>query len=157
MADLTVQCRDEMGDGEWLMEYKVAIDDDSPTVRELIVRRVEQETSEHNAELDRGRQFRGLVTAAPSVTSELNGWHGRKREGKPVDAEVMTQIALDAYERGDLVLLIDGSQAGEIDSEVALSDASVVLFRKLVPLVVEQTNPGRRRTKYEQFEVEQQG
>ncbi|MBA3746608.1 MAG: hypothetical protein H0W96_03835 [Solirubrobacterales bacterium] len=149
MAGLTVQCRDEMGDGEWLMETKLAIESQSPTVEELIRTRVQTETAQHNAELDRGRQFRGLVTAAPSVTSELNGWHGRKREGKPVDADVMLQIALAAYEQGDLVVLLDGEQAGELDSEVALTDGGLVLFRKRVPLVVPQRNPGRKRTKYE--------
>ena len=152
MADLTVQCRDELVD-EWLGELKLQVLDDSPTVRELICRRVEQETTRHNAELDRGRQFWGLVTAAPSVTSELNGWDGRRRVGKPVDTEVMTKIALDAYERGDLVVLIDDAKAGELDSQVTLADGSFVLFRKLVPLVVKQTNPGRKRTKYE---IEQQ-
>jgi len=156
MADLTVQCRDEMGDGEWLGEYKLTLHDASPSVRELIVQRVGQETGQHNAELDRGRQFRGLVTAAPSVTSELNGWDGRRRVGKAVEPEIMQTIAIEAYESGDLVLLIDGEQAGELDSTVALSDGSVVLFRKLAVLVVKQTDPGRRRTKYEKFEVEQQ-
>ncbi len=149
MAGLTVQCRDEMGDGEWLMEVKLPVATASPTVRELIRTRVQTETEQHNAELDRGRQFRGLVTAAPSVTSELNGWHGRKREGKPVDPDVMIAIAHDAYERGDLVLLVDDTQAGELDSEVALSEDSVVLFRKNVPLVVPQLNPGRKRHRHE--------
>lgn len=149
MAAVTVQCRDEMGDGEWLMELKLTLEDPSPTVRELLRARVQTEADQHNAELDRGRQFRGLITAAPSVTSELNGWQQRRREGKPVDAEVMIEIAHDAYERGDLVLLVDDRQAGEIDSQLALSEGSVVLFRKLLPLVVKQTNPGRKRSKYE--------
>jgi hypothetical protein len=149
MAHLTVRCRDEMGDGEWLMEYQLQVEDESPTVRELIVARIEVEAAEHNSELDRGRQFRGLVTAAPQVTSELNGWHGRKREGRPVDAEVMIGIAVGAYERGDLALLVDGEQTGEIDSRVALADGCAVLFRKVVPLVVKQTNPGRKRSKHE--------
>jgi len=149
MAGLTVQCRDEMGDGEWLMEMKLGVESQSPTVRELIRTRVQTETGQHNAELDRGRQFRGLVTAAPSVTSELNGWQGRKREGKPVETEVMVDIALAAYERGDLVLLVDDQQAGELDAEVALAEGAVVLFRKMVPLVVPQLNKGRKRSKYE--------
>ena len=148
MADLTVQCRDELVD-EWLGELKLQLPRDSPTVRELIVQRVEQETSRHNAELDRGRQFWGLVTAAPSVTSELNGWQGRKREGKPVEAEIMFDIAVGAYERGDLVLLVDDQPAGELDADVVLADGSVVLFRKMVPLVVPQLDKGRRRSKYE--------
>lgn len=145
MAGPKVKCRDEMGDGEWLMELPLPLEDERTTVRDFISTRVEYETSQHNAELDRGRQFRGLVTAPPAVTSELNGWAGRKREGKPVDPEVMVTIALEAYERGDLVLLIDDEQAGEIDSELVLAEGSVVLFRKMVPLVVPQLRKGRRR------------
>jgi hypothetical protein len=149
MADVTVKCRDEMGDGEWLMELGLPLPDASMTVRELIAVRVETETAQHNAELDRGRQFRGLITAAPAVTSELNGWQGRKREGKPVEGDVMLKIALDAYEAGDLVLLIDGEPAGGLDSEVTVDEGTAVLFRKMKPLVVPQLNPGRKRTKYE--------
>jgi hypothetical protein len=149
MPGLTVQCRDEMDDGEWLGELKLRVDEERPTVRRLIRARVEQEAGEHNAELDRGRQFRGLVTAAPAVTSELNGWAGRKREGRPVDAEVMIAIACDAFERGDLALVVDDRQAAEIDSVLELADGSRVVFRKKVPLVVAQTNPGRKRSKHE--------
>ena len=151
MAGLTVQCRDEMGDGEWLMELKLQIDDATPTVRDFIRARVEQETGQHNAELDRGRQFRGLVTAPPAVTSELNGWAGRKRQGKAVEGDVMLGIAHEAYERGELVLVVDDEQAGELDSEIALADGSVAVFRKLVPLVVPQADPGRERSVYEQL------
>jgi len=149
MAGLTVQCRDEMGDGEWLMEMKLHVDAERMTARELITTRVQTETGQHNAELDRGRGFRGLVTAAPSVTSELNGWQGRKREGKAVETDVMLNIAFEAYERGDLVLVVDDEQAGEIDAEVALAEGSLVLFRKQVPLVVPQLNKGRKRSKNE--------
>jgi hypothetical protein len=138
-----------MDDGEWLGERKLTLDEERLTVRGLIRARVEQEAGEHNAELDRGRQFRGLVTAAPAVTSELNGWAGRKREGRPVDAEVMIAIASDACERGDLVLVVDDRQAEEIDAEVVLAEGSVVVFRKKVALVVPQTNPGRKRSKHE--------
>jgi hypothetical protein len=149
MPGLTVQCRDEMDDGEWLGELRLRLDEERPTVRRLIRARVEQEAGEHNAELDRGRQFRGLVTAAPAVTSELNGWAGRKREGRPVDAEVMIAIACEAFERGDLALVVDDRQAGELDSELELAEGSRTVFRKKVPLVVPQTNPGRKRSKHE--------
>lgn len=149
MPGLTVQCRDEMDDGEWLGELKLRVGEERMTVRRLIRARVEQEAGEHNAELDRGRQFRGLVTAAPSVTSELNGWAGRKREGRPVDAEVMIAIACDAFERGDLVLVLDDRQAGDIDSELVLAEGSLAVFRKKLALVVPQTNPGRKRSKHE--------
>jgi hypothetical protein len=149
MADVTVKCRDEMGDGEWLMELGLPLDAACMTVRELVAARVETETAQHNAELDRGRQFHGLITAAPSVTSELNGWDGRRRQGKPVEGDVMLKIALDAYEAGDLVLLIDGEPAGALDSEVTVGEGTVVLFRKMKPLVVPQLDPGRIRTSHE--------
>jgi hypothetical protein len=147
MAGPTVQCRDEMGDGEWLMEMKLPVEEEHTTVREFIRARVAYEAGQHNAELDRGRQFRGLIFAPPSVTSELNGWAGRKREGKPVDPDVMLQIAFDAYEKGDLVLLVDDEQAGEIDSELVVGEGSVALFRKMVPLIVPQLRKGRTRKK----------
>ena len=149
MADVTVKCRDEMGDGEWLMELGLPLHATSMTVRELLAARIETETTQHNAELDRGRQFRGLITAAPAVTSELNGWQGRKREGKPVEGDVMLKIALNAYESGELAVLIDGEPAGGLDSEVTVDEGTTVLFRKMKPLVVPQLNPGRKRTKYE--------
>ena len=149
MAGLTVQCRDEMGDGEWLMECKLRLDEERMTVRDLIRARIEQEAGEHNAELDRGRQFRGLVYAPPSVTSELNGWAGRKREGKPVDAEDMVAFACEAYERGELMVLVDEAQAGELDSDVVLADGGTALFRKSKPLILPQLDPGRERSKWE--------
>lgn len=145
MARPTVQCRDETGDGDWLMEYRLPMEADRLTVRDLIYARVEHETAVHNAELDRGRSFRGLVGPPPAVTSELNGWAGRKREGKPVDPEIMLKIAVDAYERGDLHIVVDDEQAGEIDAEIALGDGSVAVFRKDVPLVVPQLRKGRTR------------
>jgi len=151
MPETTVQVRDEMGDGEWLLELKLPLDESAMTVREFIRARVEHETHQHNAELDRGRQFRGLVTAPPSVTSELNGWAGRKREGKAVEPEKMVDIALTAYENGELVVLLDGEPVGEIDSEIVVADGCTALFRKMVPLVVPQTDPGRKRSSYEKL------
>jgi hypothetical protein len=145
MAGPTVQCRDEMGDGQWLMEYKLPVEGERLTVRDFIRARIEHETSTHNAELDRGRSFRGLVFEPPAVTSDVNGFHDRKRTGKTVDADVMLKIAVEAYERGDLVLVVDDEQAGDIESDLVVSDDSLVLFRKRVPLVVPQLKKGRRR------------
>lgn len=145
MAGPKVQCRDEMGDGQWLMELKLPLEEDRMTVREFIRTRIAHETSEHNAELDRGRTFRGLVFEPPKVTSDLNGWAGRKRVGQAVDADVMFNIAVTAYEKGELVLLIDGEQAGDIESEIVVSDDTTALFRKMVPLIVPQLRKGRTR------------
>jgi hypothetical protein len=91
--------------------------------------------------------LRGLVFEPPKVTSELNGWADRKREGQAVDADVMLTMAFDAYEKGELVLVVDDEQAGEIDSELVLSDGSTALFRKSVPLIVPQLRKGRTRKK----------
>ena len=151
MPELTVQVRDEMGDGEWLGELKVPLEQTPATVRDFIRARVEYETNQHNAELDRGRNFRGLVGPPPAVTSELNGWAGRKREGKPVDGAAMVEIACAAYDAGELIVLVDDQPTGPLDSPIALADGNLTLFRKLKPLVVPQTNPGRIRSKNEKM------
>lgn len=151
MPELTVQVRDEMGDGEWLGELKVPLEEAPATVRDFIRARVEFETSQHNAELDRGRSFRGLIGPAPAVTSELNGWAGRKRVGQPVDGAIMLEIAFEAYDAGELLLLVDDEMTGPLDSEITIADGSTTLFRKLKPLVVPQTNPGRIRSKNEKM------
>jgi hypothetical protein len=151
MPELTVQVRDEMGDGEWLGELKVPLDEAPATVREFIRARVEFETNQHNAELDRGRSFRGLVGPPPAVTSELNGWAGRKRVGQAVDGAIMLEIAFEAYNAGELLLLVDDEMTGPLDSEIVLADGCKTLFRKLKPLVVPQTNPGRIRSKHEKM------
>ncbi|MEA2190306.1 MAG: hypothetical protein QOI73_427, partial [Solirubrobacteraceae bacterium] len=44
---------------------------------------------------------------------------------------------------------VDDEQAAGIDSALAVADGSVAVFRKQVPLVVPQTDPGRERSKYE--------
>jgi hypothetical protein len=151
MAQLTVQVRDEMGDGEWLGELKVPFEETPATVRDFIRARVEYECNQHNAELDRGRSFRGLVGPPPAVTSELNGWAGRRRVGQAVDGAIMLEIALTAYDAGELLLLVDDEMTGTLDSEIALADGCTTLFRKLKPLVVPQTNPGRIRSKHEKM------
>lgn len=52
------------------MELKLPLDADCMTVRELIATRVKTETAQHNAELDRGRQVRGLITASSPGTGD---------------------------------------------------------------------------------------
>ncbi len=151
MPELTVQVRDEMGDGEWLGELKVPLEATPATVRDFIRARVEFETGEHNAELDRGRSFRGLIGPPPAVTSELNGWAGRRRVGQAVDTAIMLEIAFAAYEAGELLLVVDDEMTGPLDSELTIADGSKTLFRKLRPLVVPQTDPGRIRSKHEKM------
>jgi len=151
MPELTVQVRDEMGDGEWLGELKVPLEETPATVRDFIRARVEFETNQHNAELDRGRSFRGLIGPAPAVTSELNGWAGRRRVGQPVDGALMLEIALTAYEAGELIVYVGDEATGPLDSEITLADGDQTLFRKLKPLVVPQLNPGRIRSKHEKM------
>lgn len=151
MPQLTVQILDEMANGEWLMEMRLPLEEAPATVRDFIATRVEYETAQHNAELDRGRQFRGLVGPPPAVTSELNGWADRKRVGQAVDPVQMLEIALTAYEAGELLLLVEDEEAGPLDDELALSDGDKVLFRKLKALVVPQTNPGRIRHRHEKM------
>jgi hypothetical protein len=130
MADpVTVIVRDETTAGETLRELELQLLDERTTVRELIRARVHQEVRRHNAE-KATIPFRGLVQ--PSAQErDLNGPPKHRR----VDANVQTDVAVEAFARGSVLLLVDDSQVTELDDEVSLRPGSTVSFLKLVPLV----------------------
>jgi hypothetical protein len=57
------------------------------------------------------------------------------RRPRLIDAERQTAVALSAFERGQILLLVDDRQVDELDVRVTLREGSVVTFLKLVPLV----------------------
>jgi len=133
MSELTLTVRDETTAGETLGSLELLLAAERVSVRELIRARVHQEVREHNAKALSGRdRFRGLIQ--PSDTErELNGY--RMRTPRHVDAEQQTETALRAFERGQILLLVDDRQVDELDHEVTLTPASTVIFLKLVALV----------------------
>lgn len=129
MAAITLTVRDETTAGRALRELEVQLTAERVTVGELIRARVHQEVRAHNAS-PTGGGFEGLVT--PTETErELN----RPRTHRTVDAEAQTAVALRAFERGQILLLVDDRQVEEVDQMVDLGPGSTVTFLKLVPLI----------------------
>lgn len=125
--DVTV--RDETTSGELLQELELQLSRERITVSDLIRSRVEAEVRIYNARSSE-RPFRGLVQPE-SHEQRLNP----VRRAKRLDAEQQVAVALDAFARGRILLLVDDRQVTELDHEVLLQPGSTVTFLKLTPLV----------------------
>jgi hypothetical protein len=130
-APLTLTVRDETTAGDTLTELELQLTTESVTVGELIRARVHQEVRRHNAERA-SRPFRGLVQ--PTETERVLNPSPRDRFRR-VDADRQTEVALSAFTRGQVLVLVDDRQVTELDQRVTLRHGSVVSFLKLVPLV----------------------
>jgi hypothetical protein len=132
MAPFTLTVRDETTSGKALATLDLQLEAEQVTVAELIRARVHQEVRAHNADRAAAPRFNGLVQ--PERTErELNARGGGTV--KPVDAEKQTEVALHAFGRGQILLLVDDRQVEELDQQVTLRPDSTVTFLKLVPLV----------------------
>jgi hypothetical protein len=131
MTPVSVTVKDETTAGETLAALELQLESERLTVRELIRARVHQEVRDYNAR--RATEvFRGLVQPT-DAERELNGY--RMRTARRIDPEAQTVTALRAFERGNVLLLVDDRQVQELDDEVVLSPGTSVAFLKLVPLV----------------------
>jgi hypothetical protein len=118
--------RDGTTGGDTLAALELQLDSERITVAELIRARVHQEVRAHNA---RGSgSFAGLVQPE-RAENELN------RPLRRIDPDRQTDVALRAFERGQVLLLVDDRQVEALDQEVTLGPGSSVTFLKLVPLV----------------------
>jgi hypothetical protein len=133
MGDITLTVRDETTAGETLAALELQLVSERMSVRDLITARVHQEVRAHNAQAATGQgRFFGLVQ--PDDTErELNGY--RLRTPRRIDADRQVAVALRAFERGHVLVLVDDRQVDELDQEVELTGGSSVAFLKLVPLV----------------------
>jgi hypothetical protein len=118
--------RDGTTAGETLAALELQLDAERMTVEELIRARVHQEVRAHNAR--RAGRFSGLVQPE-RAEHELNG--PRRR----IDPDRQTDVALRAFERGHVLLLVDDRQVEELGEPITLRPDSSVVFLKLVPLV----------------------
>src|SRR3712207_6612642 len=112
MGGITLTVRDETTSGEVLHALELQLAEERLTVRDLIATRVRQEVAEHNAKRMLGG-FRGLVQPAEEER-KLN------RGPKRIDAEQQVAVALRAFERGSVLLLVDDRQVDELDQELVL-------------------------------------
>ena len=101
------------------------------TVEEIISLRVRAEVSIHNRESKEGI-FRGIVQPSGAEVM-LNGT--RVSRFRPVDADDQVKLALQAFAKQRLMILLPGGQAESLDQKVELSDGEEIRFLRLVPLV----------------------
>ena len=127
MGSVTVAVRDQTTRGDVLAALDVQLVSEHVTVRELIRARVHQEVRSFNAEA--GTRGVGELSAVERALN--NGTTQRKQR---VDAERQTEIALDGFRRGHVLLLVGDRQIDDIDEELTLSPSSSVTFLRLVPL-----------------------
>ena len=105
------------------------------TVRELIRERVYQEVDDYNRQARLGElppKFRGLVQ--PSATEQtLNG--PPTTEVREVNWRRQYDLAIDAYERRRMLVLVGDHQTSSLDETIEITAGTEVTFLRLVMLV----------------------
>lgn len=124
----TVTIRDEvLGRGE-AREFDLEILTEHLTVRELIRSRVYQEVQDHN----RGQDTRSMLVRPEQAEVTLRGPDRARRE---VDWQTQFQLAVDAFGRGQILVLVGDRQCADLEEEVSVGTSTKVTFVRLVPLV----------------------
>lgn len=127
--DVTVVVRDETTSGRVFGELALSLEAERTTVRLIIEARVHAEVRSHNTGEVLG-EFKGLIEPGP-FEQALNGG----RRPRLIDGDAQARVALTAFERGQVLLLVDDRQRTDLDEDVVLRSGSTVTFLKLVPLV----------------------
>lgn len=107
--------------------------DDVPSpilLRDLITCRVREEVARFNA--GPATRFSGLVQPTDSGWT-LNGY--ALRQPRTLDWQRQAATALEAFRHNGFFVFVGDRQAGDLDEELTLSEADVVSFIRLVPLV----------------------
>jgi hypothetical protein len=126
----TLTVRDETLGGEPLNEFVLELLTERITVRELIRSRVYQEVQDHNL---RDREvFRGFVQPTDSERA-LNGW--KLKDARSIDWKRQFELAVEAFEKNQVLILIDDRQAESLDEEITVAPETRVSFLRLTPLV----------------------
>jgi hypothetical protein len=127
---ITVTARDEAAAGGAIHERPLELPAERVTVRELIRSRVYQEVQDYN--LAPFGPFRGLVQPEAAERA-LNG--PRDGRHRPIDWKKQFELAAEAFEAGQVLLLVDDRQVESLDEEVMLRHGSVATFLRLTLLV----------------------
>lgn len=100
------------------------------SVRELIETRVREEVEQFNAK--KPKLYRGLVQPTDAEQT-LNGF--RLRKTKTIDPDKQVEAAIEAFDKGSILLLVDDRQVDSLTEELGITSTTEVVFLKLVPLV----------------------
>ena len=126
----TLTIHDESATGETLLELTLNVSGERITVRDLIRQRVWHEVEEYNQR--KPDTFRGLVQPTDSERT-LNGY--RLKPPRAIDATTQFARAIEAFQRNQIVMLVDDRQVDSLDEEITLRPNTRVSFLRLTPLV----------------------
>lgn len=132
---VVVTVRDETTAGVPYHEVPLEFPAERTTVRELIRERVYQEVQDFNSGRG-GEAFHGLVQ--PSNTERvLNGkqMEYRFKERRAIDWKEQFQLAVEAFQKNQFLILVGNRQYEQLEEEVLLSQGMEVSFVKLTLLV----------------------
>jgi hypothetical protein len=99
------------------------------TLRELLIRRIEEEVDALNTGDD---AIRPLV-APTERERQLNGEPARRE--RKLDAARQLDAAIKAFQRTRILVVVDRRQVLDLDEELTVTPGTEVRFIKLVPLV----------------------
>ena len=128
----TVQIRDEATGAPDAHEFALEVLTEKITVRELIRSRVYQEVKDHN--LRSSDVYQSLVQPLEAENAP-GGAHARKKQKRPIDWQKQFDTALEAFQRRQVLVLVDDRQVEDLEEEVQIAANTVVTFVRLVPLV----------------------
>lgn len=125
----TITIEDQSTTGKKLHEFTLDFLTTEVSVRELIRERVHQEVKDHNAKKG---EFRGLVMPSDEELAR-NGKAAKKP--RTIDWKVQFERAVEAFEHGRVLILVDQTQVDDLEQRVTLTPSTRVAFLKLTPLV----------------------
>lgn len=128
MSYLTVI--DEALDGTSSEPFHLEFPAERITVQELIRSRVYQEVQDRNIAARQGQHPSLVVPEADEV--RLNG---RRQPARHLtDWKTAFEKALDAFRRGQILILINHCQATSLDQEIVVQPTTLITFVKLILL-----------------------
>ncbi len=126
----TLLIRDEAPAGAAPREWSLDFLTERVTVRELIRSRVYQEVQDYN--LRQPEQFHGLVQPDDAERT-LNGF--KLRKPRPLDWKRQYERAVEAFEKNQVLILVNDRQAESLDQEIEIKPGAQVTFLRLTMLV----------------------
>jgi hypothetical protein len=126
----TLTIRDETLAGGPLREWALEVAAEKLSVRELIRSRVYQEVQDYN--FRRGSVFQGLVQPEDAEKA-LNGW--KLKKPRPLDWKRQFDRAVEAFEKNQILILVNDRQAESLDEEFVIGPQTRVTFLRLTLLV----------------------
>ncbi len=116
--------------------FELAFPTESITVRDLIRERVYQEVEDYNRAAQTSAPaapYRGLVQPG-EAERKLNPTR-RPKSRKEIDWKKQLDVATEAYERRQFLVLLGSHQTESLDETIMITRGTEVTFLRLVPLV----------------------